>query len=575
MRNGEARDVDRFSAVQEQIEIDRPRPEALPSPYTTERLLDPEKPLEKSLGRELRLQCTGAVQERRLVEKPDRIRLAEGGNGPHLDLGLGPDQFDGTSQQRLSIAEIGTETDVGKHPAQLKWGVAMIRRLPLAVLVTVVALSAASVAAASSTPSSVLVAVDPGIAAERLIAGQGGRLVSKALGIWKVGRKAASRVLPELSEQGFLRYSEPNFVRAPAALETVDPLAADAWQLARVGADRAQSPGPGVPMTIIDGGIVLSYPELAGRPNVVSLNAQPTAATKVTEHGTEIAAIAGAPMNGVGTVGIYPELTLASYTLAGFDDASIIAALDAVTARGPSVVNLSLGGPGFSQSLYESILRAVNAGSIVVASAGNSTTGQAPAYYPANFPHVFTVGATARNDEPSSFSIRAKTVDLAAPGEELSVLDPLNPSQTIHIRGTSFSAPIVSAAAAWLWTARPALDETQVTEILRRTAQDVGSKGFDTSTGFGIPSIPAALAASAPAADPQEPNDDIAMVVAGGLFEEAKPALTSAIRGRVDESEDPRDVYRLVVPAGATASDLTQAAWRPRTQPLESRDDDV
>ena len=134
----------------------------------------------------------------------------------------------------------------------------MIRRLPLAVLVTVIALSAASVAAASSTPSSVLVAVDPGIAAERLIAGQGGRLVSKALGIWKVGRKSAFRVLPELSEQGFLRYSEPNFVRTPAALETVDPLAADAWQLARVGADRAQSTGPGVPMTIIDGGIVLS-----------------------------------------------------------------------------------------------------------------------------------------------------------------------------------------------------------------------------------------------------------------------------------------------------------------------------
>ena len=62
------------------------------------------------------------------------------------------------------------------------------------------------------------------------------------------------------------------------------------------------------------------------------------------------------------------------------------------------------------------------------------------------------------------------------------------------------------------------------------------------------------------------------MVVGGGLFEEAKPALTSEIRGRVDESEDPRDVYRLIVPAGATASislrprgDLGLNLWSPET----------
>ena len=435
----------------------------------------------------------------------------------------------------------------------------MIRRLTHAVLVTVVALSAASVAAASSTPSSVLVAVDPGIAAERLIAGQGGRLVSKALGIWKVGRKAASRVLPELSEQGFLRYSEPNFVRAPAALETVDPLAADAWQLARVGADRAQSPGPGVPMTIIDGGIVLSYPELAGRPNVVSLNAQPTAATKVTEHGTEIAAIAGAPMNGVGTVGIYPELALASYTLAGFDDASIIAALDVVTARGPSVVNLSLGGPGFSQSLYESILRAVNAGSIVVASAGNSTTDRLPTSIPPTSP---TCSRSAQPPERRTVVLldprqdgRPGRAGRGARGARPAQPRPADPDQGHQLLG-----------ADRLGSRRLALDGPSGA---RRDTGDRASptdragcraKGVDVATGFGIPSIPAALAATAPAPDPQEPNDDIAMVVAGGLFEKAKAALTGEVRARVDESEDPRDVYRLVVPAGATA----QISLRPR-----------
>ncbi len=374
----------------------------------------------------------------------------------------------------------------------------MIRRLPLAVLVTVVALSAASVAAASSTPSSVLVAVDPGIAAERLIAGQGGRLVSKALGIWKVGRKAASRVLPELSEQGFLRYSEPNFVRAPAALETVDPLAADAWQLARVGADRAQSPGPGVPMTIIDGGIVLSYPELAGRPNVVSLNAQPTAATKVTEHGTEIAAIAGAPMNGVGTVGIYPELTLASYTLAGFDDASIIAAhrrchrkrperrepvsrrarLLAVALRvDPASGERRIDRRGLSRELDD------RAGSCLLSG---------------EFPTRLHGWLDSQERQPSSFSIRAKTVDLAAPGEELSVLDPPNPSQ----RSTSGARASRRRLSRRRRHGSGQLDlprRNPSDRILRRTAQDVGVEGVRRRHGLrdSAPS-PSALAASAP-----------------------------------------------------------------------------
>lgn len=429
---------------------------------------------------------------------------------------------------------------------------------PLAIaLLAVAAFCAATSAAAASTPRSVLVAVDPGVAAERLVAGQGGHLVSKALGIWKLGEKAAARVVPRLSERDLLRYSEPNFLRPPAALAAPDPLLAGAWQLARVGADRVTPPGPGVPITIVDRGILLSYPDLAGRPNVVSLNDQPTTADQVTGHGTEIAAIAGAPVNGAGTVGVYPAATLASYALTGLDDASIIAGLDAVTANGPTVINLSLAGPGFAQALYEAILRAVNGGSIIVASAGNSATGS---LYPADYPHVLTVGSTARDDSPSSFSNRNAAVDLTAPGEELEVLDPQDPAKTIQIRGTSFSTPIVSAAAAWLWTSRGDLDSSQVTELLRRTATDVGAKGVDTATGFGIPAIPAALAAPAPRSDPQEPNDDVALVTAGGLFTGAKPELLGLLRARIDEAEDPRDVYRLVVPAGETA----RISLRPR-----------
>jgi hypothetical protein len=448
------------------------------------------------------------------------------------------------------------------------------RRLHLVpALVAIVLAAALPVGGAAAPGNDVLVALEPGIAGTRLIERQGGILVSKPLRIWKLGTGAAARAVPALRRLGLLRYAEPDRMRTATAASGSDPLAPEAWYLNRIGADRASQPGPGVPITILDGGVLLDYEELRARADLVALNDQPTVANSVTAHGTILAAIAGAPVNGVGTVGVYPRSALRTFTLAGFDDSSLIAGLDAVTAAGPSVINFSIGGPGFSLALYEAVLRAVNGGSIVVASAGNSPSGTAPDFFPADYPHVLTVGSTARDDSPSAFSIRSPAVDLAAPGEEITVLDPIQPGQTTVVRGTSYATPIVSAAAALLWTARPELDATQVTELLRRTADDVGPAGFDPKTGMGVPDVPAALARATPVADPLEPNDDVDMVVGGGIFPVEKPAVDGSVRARLDESEDPRDVYRLVVPARGTVTltlkagaNLGLSLWRSGTE---------
>src|SRR5262245_6403956 len=60
---------------------------------------------------------------------------------------------------------------------------------------------------------SVLLAVRPGLTAERLVAGQGGSLVSSSLRVWRVGGSASGRLVPELARLGLLRYAEPNYVR--------------------------------------------------------------------------------------------------------------------------------------------------------------------------------------------------------------------------------------------------------------------------------------------------------------------------------------------------------------------------
>jgi len=149
--------------------------------------------------------------------------------------------------------------------------------------------------------------------------------------------------------------------------------------------------------------------------------------------------------------------------------------------------------------------------------------------------------------------------------------------------GTSFSAPIVSAAAAWIWTERPSLDAGQVADILRRSARDLAPPGFDPSSGWGLLDIPAALAAPAPAPDPEEPNDDVDQVKPGALFPSGQPMLTTPARpgnriaGTLDANEDPVDLYRIWVPAhhtvrvSVTGSDRDAVAriWGPLTSSVD------
>jgi hypothetical protein len=143
-----------------------------------------------------------------------------------------------------------------------------------------------------------------------------------------------------------------------------------------------------------------------------------------------------------------------------------------------------------------------------------------------------------------------------------------NPNGYEKQNGTSFSTPIVSAAAAWVWTLRPTLTVTQIAGVLREGARDIGPPGFDTASGWGIVNIPAAIAAPVPPSDPGEPNDDISEVEPGQLFALGESPLTTTTKpsGRIaatlDVAEDPTDLYRIWVPAHRTVRVQVSAAGR-------------
>ncbi len=439
--------------------------------------------------------------------------------------------------------------------------------------------------AALAEQTHVLLAVRGGAAARRLLNAAGGHLVSAALGLWQVDGGAARTLVPALAGRGLLRYAEPDRTRRRSDhLDQGDPLLDLAWQIERVGADEVEPPGPGAPLTIIDTGVDLTHPEFAERPDLVLLTPQSTPEFGEPEyHGTIVTSTAGAPSDGIGTVGIYPRSLVRSYDLPDLEDSSIIAGIDAAVAAGPSVINLSIGGPGYSRSLYEAVMRAVEAGSVVVGAAGNDFQNGNPAIYPADYPHVLTVGATDKADHPAPFTSASLDVDLVAPGIAIPVQNPADPLLFGLFSGTSFAAPIVSATVAWLWTERPDLEPSQLAEMLRRSARDLGQAGHDTRTGFGLLSIPAALSAKTPPADPLEPNDDVDLITSRGIFGVAKPPLTGPgsglvrVRAGIAAAEDPGDVYRVYVPAGTTldvrvtpSGDVGVTLWHPRTESVHA-----
>ena len=392
----------------------------------------------------------------------------------------------------------------------------------------------------------------------------GAREVDAKLRLWRLDPDAAGSLLPALERRGSVaaKQLERTYDIAATAVDP-DPLQTEEWWLAQIGVEGQTPPGPGIPVTIVDSGVDVEHPEFAGRPDLSLLNAQEPAGIG-GEHGTSVASVIGAPVNGVGVVGIYPQAVLRSWDAARgegtrLESADIAAGILAAARSGRGVINLSLGGDR-DLPIELAVSEAVATGSLVVAASGNDGTRGSPIGYPAALPHVTTVAATDRSGGVAPFSSRSPYVDVAAPGDDILVASALgknwHPSS-----GTSFSSPIVAGAAAWLWTARPDLDAGQVAEIVRRSARDIDQAGRDSASGFGMLNVQAALALPTPVRDPFEPNDDVDEVSPAGdrNLRKAPPLTTvtrraSSIDGRVDAWEDPRDVFRVWLPAGRRAT---------------------
>jgi subtilisin family serine protease len=404
-----------------------------------------------------------------------------------------------------------------------------------------------------------IVGARPGRAARAAAAAAGARRIGpRGSGAYVVARGRARAFAARLRRDGALVYAHPDGLARSLRAVADDPLSVspNAWRA--VIADPALTP-PEVTdssplIALVDARMDETHPEFTGgrattNPRVGLTNS----------HGTATAAIAAAPANGQGILGVWPGARVLNVPLTEPISCGRSARriFDAVEA-GAAVVNMSYGSADLCYPEYAAIQYAVARGVVAVAASGNEFAEGNPLEFPASLPHVLTVAAVGSDLESSYFSNSSAAVDVSAPGEGILTAVPaaFDDDGTVDgyqaLTGTSFAAPMVSAAVAWIRAARPRLSADQAAQVVRLSARDIDREGWDEDTGFGLFSVGAALERRAPPADPTEPNDDL-IWIDGRAFERADRSIfngrrTTRLRALLDRYEDPADVYRITVP---------------------------
>lgn len=218
-------------------------------------------------------------------------------------------------------------------------------------------------------------------------------------------------------------------------------------------------------------------------------------------------------MSALGIAGFTPQ------GAGGCPTSAIVAGIRWAADHGAQVINLSLGGPQPSTSELDALNYAVQHGTFIAISSGNSfDSGNIPEYpgvYAQNISGVVAVGAVGRSLNHAYYSTSGAYVELAAPGGDVrdggtagevwqaTICEADSDTATVvfprfdryceaGFQGTSMAAPHVAGTAALL-VSRGVTNPATIESLLKKTARDLGTPGRDDLYGFGLIQPRAAL----------------------------------------------------------------------------------
>lgn len=325
--------------------------------------------------------------------------------------------------------------------------------------------------------------------------------------VLSVNEDQTESVLAGLRADPDIEFAERDYIaRAYATVNDPYVVSGSEWHLAKIQALQAWDFTAGasnIVIAILDSGINASHPDLAGRilPGYDFVNNDSDPADDFG-HGTAVAGTVVADgNNGQGVAGVAFGCTVLPVKVmdaSGSASHSTIAqGIEYAVQQGARIINLSLGGDWPSSTLQNAINDAWSNNVIVVAAAGNN--GGTVPQYPGACDHVLAVAASEPDDSRAWFSSYGSYVTLFAPGDTIwtTQRDSTNPYGAWS--GTSFSSPVVAGVAALVLSMNPSLSNTQIVEVLKQTADDLGPAGYDSMFANGRVNALHAVSAVSPA----------------------------------------------------------------------------
>ena len=293
------------------------------------------------------------------------------------------------------------------------------------------------------------------------------------------------------------------------------------WNLSRIGVNKtlhknAKKKGTNVKVGVLDGLARCTHKELKGR--CKNWFAKGGVYNYWDGHGTHVATTIAASNTGKGgMVGVAPKAYIHNYGV--FDDygwvggsATETSAINHARARGARVINMSYGTNQkeavFSQNILRNMSAAKNKNIVFVQAAGNDgrymLNWKMPFQAYSKLKNLIIVGAVKSNRRIAAFSNKPGGACFLYPGykcnlkNQMAYFTVVAPGQGIYagwsnggyksISGTSMAAPHVTGVVALLHGYWPVLKARagSTTNIIFKTAQDLGKKGVDSIYGWGL-----------------------------------------------------------------------------------------
>ncbi len=292
-------------------------------------------------------------------------------------------------------------------------------------------------------------------------------------------------VVGELKSHSSIRYAELKELHYPTVTPN-DPgfTQANQWSLFQVQAEQAWDISTGdanVVVAVTDNAINVDHPDLtnkmvAGWDSAENDNDPRPCGGNNGFHGSHVSGIVGAETdNNSGIASIGWNVSVMPVKIGRCSDGALTAGYDGIiwaADNDADVINMSWGGGGSGTYGQDVCDYAWNAGSILIAAAGNDN--QSTQFYPAAYNNVVSVASTNQNDQKSGFSQYGTWIDISAPGSSILSTDQGTGYQTTQ--GTSMASPMVAGLVGLMKSAALNATNTDLINCLYSGADNIDAQ---------------------------------------------------------------------------------------------------